>query len=162
MAQAKRSPSEARSRYDRDFFAWTQEQAELLRRAATCQPNSDLDFENLAEEIESLGKRDRRALMSQLARITKHLLKLQFSRAVQPRAGWENSVDGHRSKARRILADSPGLKRDLQSMLAESYEDGRRRAARSLRDELDPRTVPKACPYDLDQILDHDWWPRGG
>jgi Domain of unknown function DUF29 len=162
MAKAKRDLPEPQSPYDRDFFAWTQQQADLLRRAAARERTPDLDFENLAEEIESLGKRDRRALASQIARITEHLLKLQYSRAEESRPGWENSVDVHRSKARRILADSPGLKGELETILKESYEDGRRFAARSLRTELDPKTLPEVCPYRLDQILDRDWWPRRG
>jgi Domain of unknown function DUF29 len=83
-------------------------------------------------------------------------LKLQFGRADEPRTGWENSVDGRRSKARRILADSPGLKGELSSLLSEGYEDGRRRAARVLRADLGPVILPDACPYSLDQRLDRD------
>ena len=160
MAKAKRHVSQPGSLYDRDFFIWTQQQAALLRRAATDGPTSDLDLENLAEEIESLGKRDRRALISQIARVTEHLLKLQYSRREEFRPGWESSVDVHRSKAGRILADSPGFKAELETILSESYKDARRFAARSLRNELDPKTLPEACPYSLDQILDHDWWPQ--
>jgi Domain of unknown function DUF29 len=160
MAKAKRDLSEAQSLYDRDFFAWTQQQAGLLRREAAGGPTTGLDFENLAEEIESLGKRDRRALASQIARITEHLLKLQHAHDQEPRSGWENSVDVHRSKAQRILTDSPGLRSELRTILNESYEDGRRRTARLLRGEPDPATLPEACPYSLEQILDRDWWPR--
>jgi Domain of unknown function DUF29 len=87
MAKAKQDLSEPESLYDRDFFAWTQQQAALLRRAAAGEPSSDLDLQNLAEEIESLGKRDRRALPAQLARITEHLLKLQFSRVAESALG---------------------------------------------------------------------------
>ena len=160
MARAKPKLADARGLYDRDFFAWTQRQAELLRRAAADETTSDLDFENLAEEIDSLGKRDRRALISQLAPVSEHLLKLQHARAEESHAGWENSVDVHRSKARRILADSPGLKADLPTILSESYQDGRRLAARSLRGEVNPDQFPKTCPYSLDQMLDPDSWPR--
>jgi hypothetical protein len=136
MAKAKQDLSEPESLYDRDFFAWTQQQAALLRRAAAGEPSSDLDLQNLAEEIESLGKRDRRALPAQLARITEHLLKLQFSRVAESRSGWVSSVDVHRAKALRILADSPGLKSELAAILSQSYDDGRRLAARALRNEL--------------------------
>jgi hypothetical protein len=160
MAKAKRYPTAAQSLYDRDFFAWTQRQAALLQRAALGEPTADLDFRNLAEEIESLGKRDRRALASQIARITEHLLKLQYSRAEEPRPGWESSVDVHRSKAWRILADSPGLQAEMGTMLPESYADGRRFAARMLRTELDPTALPEVSPYSLDEILDRDWWPQ--
>ena len=107
MAKVKPDLSRAEGLYDRDFVGWTQQQAELLRREAGLRPATDLDLQNLAEEIESLGKRDRRALTNNVARIAEHLLKLQYSPAKDPRPGWENSVDVHRSKARKILADSP-------------------------------------------------------
>jgi hypothetical protein len=77
MAKVRRELPKAESAYGRDFFAWTWEQAQRLRRAATGAP-ADLDLENLAEEIESLGKRDRRALTSNVARVIERLLKLQF------------------------------------------------------------------------------------
>jgi len=159
MAKVRQELPKAQVGYDRDFFGWTQHQAELLRREAALRPGTSLDLENLAEEIESLGKRDRRALTNNVARIAEHLLKLQYSPAKDPRPGWENSVDVHRSKARRILADSPGLSSDLQDTLGESYDDGRRCAARALRGELDPKLLPERCPYTVDQIIDHDWWP---
>jgi Domain of unknown function DUF29 len=159
MAKVKRELPQAGSPYERDFVGWTQQQAELLRREADFRPGTGLDFENLAEEIESLGKRDRRALTNYVARIAEHLLELQYSPAKDPRPGWENSVDVHRSKARRILADSPGLGSDLQDMLGESYDEGRRRAARALSGEVDPKVLPERCPYAVDQLLDHDWWP---
>ena len=159
MAKAKRDLAQAQSLYERDFFAWTQQQAALLRRASARAPTAGLDFQNLAEEIESLGKRDRRALISQIARVIEHLLKLQYSKMKESYSGWESSVDVHRSKARRILKDSPGLKAELEKILNESYDDGRRFATRSLRNELDPNIVPEICPYSLDQILDGDWWP---
>jgi Domain of unknown function DUF29 len=157
MAKVRQELPKAKAGYDRDFFAWTQQQAELLRRAAAGEP-ADLDLANLAEEIESLGKRDRRALTNNVARILEHLLKLQSSPA-KGRPGWESSVDVHRAKASRILADSPGLGSDLQDLLADSYADGRRRAVRALRTEVALKTLPANCPYTLDQILDHDWWP---
>ena len=159
MAKVKRELPTAAGLYDRDFVGWTQQQAEILRREATLRPGTDLDLENLAEEIESLGKRDRRALTNNVARIAEHLLKLQYSPAKDPRPGWENSVDVHRSKARKILADSPGLRSGLQDTLGESYDDGRRRAARALRGEVDPQVLPDRCPYTVDQIVDQNWWP---
>ena len=108
MAKAKQELPKAESLYNRDFVGWTQQQAQLLRREATLKSGTDLDLENLAEEIESLGKRDRRALTNNVARVAEHLLKLQYLPAKDPRPGWENSVDVHRSKARKILGNSPG------------------------------------------------------
>ncbi|MBV8336749.1 MAG: DUF29 domain-containing protein, partial [Alphaproteobacteria bacterium] len=76
--------------YDRDFFLWTQEQSAALRRAK--DPNLPLDWENLAEEIESLGKSQRAELNSQVRRILRHLLKLESSPASDPRAGWRATI----------------------------------------------------------------------
>ena len=72
--------------YDQDFFLWTKEQAEGLRHAKAS--NLPLDWENLAEEIESLGKSDRRQLTSQVRRILRHLLRLEASPATEPYASW--------------------------------------------------------------------------
>ena len=78
------------SLYDEDFLRWTEEQAAGLRRAKVS--NLPLDWENLAEEIESLGKSQRRELGAQIRRILHHLLKLEVSPAEEPRAGWRASV----------------------------------------------------------------------
>ena len=94
MAKARRDLSPAQSLYYRDFFAWTRERAALLRRQAARESTTDLDLENLAEEIDSSGKSDRRALASQLAPITEHLLKLQFGRADEPRTGGRTRSTG--------------------------------------------------------------------
>ena len=80
--------------YDEDFVRWTEEQAAALRSAIslpagrTGSSNLPLDWENLAEEIESLGKSDRRELRSQITRVLRHLLKLDVSPAAEPRASW--------------------------------------------------------------------------
>jgi hypothetical protein len=71
--------------YDRDFLLWTQEQAAALR--AVRKSNLPLDWENLTEEIESLGKSDRRQLRAQIRRILRHLFKLEVSPALDPRGG---------------------------------------------------------------------------
>jgi Domain of unknown function DUF29 len=76
--------------YEQDFFLWTKEQAAALRLAKNS--NLPLDWENLAEEIESLGKSDRRELRSQIRRILRHLLKLEATPSVEPRAGWRSTV----------------------------------------------------------------------
>ena len=65
--------------YDRDFYLWTQTEAAKLRRAGEARLNLDLDFDNLAEEVESMGRSQLRSLESTLARVIEHLLKLQHS-----------------------------------------------------------------------------------
>ena len=101
--------------YDRDFFLWTQEQAAALRRAKAS--NLPLDWEHLAEEIESLGKSDRREPASQITRIPRHLLKLTISPAAEPRAGWRASLNEARSQIDLLLEDSPSLRREVDSLI---------------------------------------------
>jgi hypothetical protein len=90
--------------YDEDFVRWTEEQAAALRRAKSLPPagtrgsNLLLDWENLAEEIESLGKSDRRELRSQITRVLRHLLKLEASPAAERRAGWRATIDETRTE----------------------------------------------------------------
>src|ERR1700731_159690 len=93
-------------RYDDDFYAWTQHQAEVLRT----RPISDnrFDREHVAEEIEDLGKSERDAVRSQIRRIIEHFLKLAYSPAERPRFDWMHSI----SEARATLEDklSPTLR----------------------------------------------------
>jgi hypothetical protein len=99
--------------YDEDFVRWTEEQAAALRRAKSLPPagtrgsNLLLDWENLAEEIESLGKSDRRELRSQITWVPRHLLKLDVSPAAELRAGWR--ATSKRGRNRGSLRDSPSL-----------------------------------------------------
>src|SRR5262249_39923965 len=79
--------------------------------------NHPLDWENLAEEIESLGKSDRRELRGQIYRIIQHLAKLQFSPATDPRLGWSNSIKDARKQAQLLLEDSPSLKAQLEQFV---------------------------------------------
>src|SRR5690348_12394884 len=115
-------------RYENDFYAWTQHQAEVLRT----MPVSDnrFDREHVAEEIEDLGKSERDAVRSQIRRIIEHLLKLAYSPAQTPRFDWMHSI----SDARAILEDkiSPTLRRDVEAALERLYAAARRSAALAL------------------------------
>lgn len=144
--------------YDDDFFAWTQDQARLLREAAAERVNLPLDFAHLALEIEDMGKSDRRSVQSALARVIEHLLKLEFSPAADPRGGWRKSVREHRAAALDALDDSPSLRGRID--LATAWRRGRGFAVDGLeQDRVDERLLPTDCPYDLDQLLDENWWP---
>ena len=148
------------ARYDEDFYAWTQDQAARLRDAAAAGANLPVDWENLAEEIEGMGRRDRRAFLTQLARVLEHLLKLEHSPAHHPRRGWKLSVVDGRREVGDILNDSPSLRSKLDEILAPAWARGRKDATGGLKaDSLDDGAVPADCPYTVDQILDEDWWP---
>ena len=114
--------------YERDFVAWTRENAELLRAGRF----DELDVENVAEEIESLGKRDQRELKSRIAEIIEHLLKLklpEFQRKPSELGGRE-SIAKQRSAVEQLLEESPSLRRLLtQEFLARCYAQGARHFA---------------------------------
>lgn len=149
--------------YEQDFFAWTQEQAKALREIGQGPgSNLPLDWENLAEEIESLGKADRSALRSHIRRILLHLLKLQFSPASEPHRGWEDSIDDSRDEINDLLGDSPSLKREVPSMIREQFPQALKRAVRDLlrHGERDAAATLKAAEIDYteDQVLG-PWFP---
>ncbi len=153
--------TDAKSLYDRDFVAWAEQQAEALRAAARTGTNLALDWENFAEEIESLGRSDRRELHSQIYRIIRHLLKLQFSPATGPRSGWRESVMEGRSQAELVLADSPSLQPQLEQIVSAQTPRATKRAIFDLGEhgEIDPAAEQalRAARYSVDQVLG-DWF----
>src|SRR5215472_2757747 len=117
-----------RPRYEDDFYAWTQYQAGVLRSMPVA--DNRFDREHVAEEIEDLGKSERDTVRSQIRRIIEHMLKLTNSPAAQPELDWLDTIDD----ARETIADrmTPTLRREVESSLIKSYDQARRRAARSL------------------------------
>jgi len=148
------------SLYDEDFYAWTQEQADLLRRV---RPGDNrLDTELIAEEIEDLGKSELHACQSLCEHIIEHLLKLAFSGLDEPADHWRREITEWRVQLKRKLSRSVEAKLDIP--------DRYRTALRLLRYlERDMpglmSRVPAECPYSLDQILsvgEEDWFPSAG
>ena len=138
--------------YETDFYLWTQQQAALLRQGQL----QAVDVANLAEEIESMGKSDRRTLGSHLRNVLLHLLKWRY----QPErrgASWESSIRNGRDEVEAILADSPSLVPQLPTLLETEYRRSRRNAASETG--LPAITFPEACPFTVEQILDPDYWP---
>jgi hypothetical protein len=155
--------TDRRTLYDEDFTAWTEQQAEALRAAGRGGSNQQLDWHNLAEEIESLGRSDRRELHSQVYRIVLHLAKLQFSTAAASRRGWHESIEDARRQIELIVADSPSLKPEIDQIVADETTAALRRAARELADfdEVDAATrqALRHGRYTAEQVLG-DWFPR--
>jgi hypothetical protein len=140
--------------YEEDFYLWTQQQAELLRAGRF----GDVDLANLIEEIESLGRSDRREVLSRTNQILLHFLKLQYSPARDPRHDWRDSIIHQRGELGTVLTAT--LRPILEAELLRVYGIARRRATEQLaRDGVKPDILPRACPYTLEQILDPDWWP---
>ena len=161
--QGRPAMPDTKTLYDADFLAWTKDQAEALRSAERSGSNQQLDWENLAEEIESLGTSQKSALFSQMQRIVRHLLKLQYSPAQDPRRGWfETAVDA-RGEIESLFTTSPSLKNEARDGVAIANRLGTRQAIRDLEKygELDPGTLTRlrATTYTAEQILDEDWFP---
>jgi hypothetical protein len=154
--------TDAKSLYDRDFVAWTEQQAQALRAAARGSINQPLDWENLAEEIESLGRSDRRELRRQIYRIIRHLARLQFSPVIGPRRGWHEAIVDARMQAELVLDDSPSLKIQLDHFVSEEIDRAIRHAISDLDEfgEFDPaiKGALSRTRYTVDQILG-DWFP---
>lgn len=146
--------------YDEDFYAWTRDQAAALGRLADARWNGPLDLAHLAEEVLDLGTNQRNAVRSQLERIIEHALKLEHSRASDPRAGWLNSIDDARARIEDAI--TPAIRRDAEAMLPSLYQRARRRAARDLAAHAEgkaARALSPDCPYRLDDLLADTWWP---
>ena len=144
--------------YGEDFYAWTQDQGRRLREAGASRVNVPVDWENVAEEIESMGRSELSAVESALTRVMEHLLKLEFSPAQEPRNGWAASVVEHRARLAKDLKASPSLRGRID--LEDDYRTARRLAGLGLqRDGVPKGELPETCPYTLEQLLDEDWWP---
>jgi hypothetical protein len=146
--------------YEQDFYVWTQRQAEALRRLAETRPNVELDFPHLIEEVEDLGTGQRDAVRSQLRRIIEHCLKLEYSRSLDPRGGWYDSIIDARAELDDKL--SPSLRRDLDDQLQRLWTRSRTKAENALRRFGEPDAaalLPPDCPYALDDLLADDWYP---
>jgi hypothetical protein len=148
----KNQMSQQASLYDQDFYLWTQRTAEALR----ARRFEDIDIENAAEEIESLGRSDKRELRNRLISLTAHLLKWQFQPDLRGKS-WEFTIGGQRDEIKDQLKESPSLKSVLDSELADAYPRGRKVAARETGYPI--QDFPISCPWTIEQILDETFWP---
>jgi hypothetical protein len=138
--------------YDRDFYAWANEQAELLRAGRL----SEADIENIAEEIESLGKSEKRELISRLTVLLVHLLKWQYQRALRGKS-WRLTLEEQRDEVAAPLGDNPSLKSTLGDFIAVAYRRAILGAARET--DLERSAFPTTCPWSFEQIMDPNFFP---
>ena len=148
--------------YDTDVVVWSERQAALLRRmAAGERVNDQIDWANVAEEIEALGISDRRELRNRVRTILAHLLKLQVSPAIEPRAGWCETILEQRAQLRTLLRDSPSLKSTVPAAISEELLEARALVQASLAHHKEqPRRDPAALSYTDEQVLG-PWLPDG-
>jgi hypothetical protein len=141
-----------KTQYDEDFLRWTEETASALREGRF----DGLDWEHIAEEIESLGASERRALESRLTVLLQYLLKWQHQPGHRSN-GWRATILEQRLRIDRLLNDMPSLRPELDGNIAENYPVAR--LAASGETGFPETAFPKECPYTIKQILDRDFLP---
>jgi hypothetical protein len=146
MTALKTRPASAGAAYADDFYTWTQEQGARLRSGDV----SRLDLENLAEEIESLGRSQYDSLVSLWRVVLLHMLKFDYQPERRSRS-WTVSIRTHRNRAADVLEDNPGLKSRLAQAFKRAYRDAREEAA--VETGLPLRIFPKDCPYTREELL---------
>ena len=169
---------EANALYERDFYSWTEQQAAALKR----KDLAAIDWENVIEEIETLGRAEKSSLTSYYANAVEHLLKLQYRgpRQTDSVGVWRASTSNARDGIEKVLRENPGLKGRRGEIFAAAWMDGRRAAinafvrydTESIADYGQHRlavkrarrrwneALPRQCPYTRAQVEDVDWWPE--
>jgi hypothetical protein len=152
VARAEPVIEESRSLYERDFCLWLERQAALL-----CAGRLDeLDVANLLEEIDDMGRSEKRAIESNLVVLLTHLLKYHL----QPdhrSSSWRGSIVEHRRRVRKLMRDSPSLRPYALQIFAECHADGCEQAAAETG--LPAETFPADPPFTLEQVLEPGFLP---
>lgn len=147
-------PAGTEALYETDLYAWSVEQARLLKERRYDQ----LDAENVAEEVLDVGRTEYRALESALRVLLIHFLKWDHQPARRSQS-WANTIAEQRRRVARRLTDSPSLKARLDEAIEAAYGDARLRA--SSQTGLYPDAFPETCPYSWDEIMDRPFEPVG-
>ncbi|MBD2599907.1 MULTISPECIES: DUF29 domain-containing protein [Microcystis] len=140
--------------YEEDFVLWTEKTAELLKR----KEFDRVDWENLIEEVECMGKSDRRAVESLLTQLLIHLLKLSYWESEKERNArhWLEEIANFRVQLERKV-DSPTLANHLRDTFETAYSDARKSLINARI--VDKNVIPLESIFTLQQVLDGDWFP---
>ena len=141
------------NKYQGDFYGWTQQQADLLRAGQF----AEIDIENLIEEVETMGRSEKRQLDSRLTVLLTHLLKWQYQTDRRGKS-WRLTIIAQRDNFSVVLQDNPSLKPQLDAILAHAYKLARVYAARET--DLELTVFPESCPWTYAQILDEGFYPE--
>ncbi|HTW68848.1 MAG TPA: DUF29 domain-containing protein [Acetobacteraceae bacterium] len=139
--------------YDQDFYAWANEQAALLRAGRF----ADIDVENVAEEIESMGRSQKSEMVNRLAVLLMHLLKWRYQPGFRSNS-WRLTIEEQRRRLADHLADNPSLNSQVDSALQRAYRLARLQAARETG--LGREVFPADCPFAFNHVMADDFWPE--
>lgn len=138
--------------YERDFYAWANEQAALLRAGKL----DSADIENIAEEIKSMGRGEKRELVNRLAVLLLHLLKWRFQPSLRGNS-WRLTIKEQRYRLRHHMNDNPSLQSQLGEAMSDAYGLAQINAERQTG--LAVGTFPETCPFTFEQAMSEDFWP---
>ncbi len=141
------------SLHDSDFYAWSLEQAALLRAGRV----GEADLAAIAEEIESLGKTEKRELVSRLTVLLLHLLKWRRQPAGRGNS-WRLSIANARDEIADLLDDNPSLRSVINEVTASAYRYARRKAAIEM--DMGEDEFPARCPWSFAVAMDAGFWPE--
>ena len=150
MQKLKHTPRSGSSTYELDFYAWAVTNAKLLRAGRL----SEADVTNIAEELESMGRSEKRELINRLTVLLAHLLKWRFQAKRRSRS-WAATIVEQRLQSLGLIADSPSLSPELSEKFAEAYVN----AVKIAEKETGLR-FPEKCPFTLEETLDENFWPE--
>ncbi|GCE62226.1 DUF29 domain-containing protein [Microcystis aeruginosa] len=138
--------------YDQDFALWIEKTVKQLKSGDLSQ----VDLENLIEEVESLGKSQRKAVDNFLTRLLEHLLKRCYVVLPDCYRGWEIEIRNFRKELKKEFKYSPSLKRFMIEILEECY----REALEAMKEDYPDSNFPDVCPFaeDIDDLLNNKFW----
>ena len=147
VAKERPAARKRRTRYEDDFYTWVSEQVALLRAGRI----EDIDAQNIAEELEGVGRSEAAKLRSILRVVLMHMLKWDQQPEHRTRS-WIHSIREQRSRLARLMKDNPGLRPRREEALADADESARMWAADETN--LPEDEFPDDCPYDWEDILE--------
>ncbi|MDJ0731600.1 MAG: DUF29 domain-containing protein [Crocosphaera sp.] len=139
--------------YDKDYCLWLEETVQLLRK----RKFTDLDVSNLIEEIEDMGRSEKKAVKSNLKILLCHLLKYKYQPEKRSKI-WLSTIFEHRDRLEDDFAESPSLKRYFEEVFQPCYHKARKQA--EIETGLPLETFPLNCPFTSEQVLDMDYLPE--
>jgi hypothetical protein len=139
--------------YDKDFYAWLMKNAMLIRN----KQFTEIDAEHIAEELESMGKSEKRALISRLTVLIAHLLKWKFQSIKRSRS-WKNTILTQRIDIKELIEESPSLRYEIESKIVIAYEKAKLSAENETG--INKNKFPKQCPFSLEEMLEVDFFPE--
>ncbi|MCI4625037.1 MAG: DUF29 domain-containing protein [Candidatus Magnetoovum sp. WYHC-5] len=141
------------SLYERDFYQWAIHNVNLIRQGRF----TEIDLENVAEELEDMGRNKKNEIASRLLVLIIHLLKWQYEPQMRS-TSWASTINTQRAEIERVLEDSPSLKYNIEVVIEKEFK--RAKSGFERETSISKKILPEICPYTFEQLSDYDFWPE--